>query len=164
MSALHALEFGDRCESCRSQSGGLLSVISEAVAQAFEAVKYTCSYPAGAWLLLEGQESGGVFLLCKGRVKLTMTGADAKSVIVRIAEPGEAIGLECAISGKPSNMTAETFDPCVVHFVKRDAVRALMHDHHTLCVAIAEQLSNDYRSACLHIRSLGLSRSASERI
>lgn len=164
MSALYTLEFGDRCEACRSKPGGFLSAISDRAVQAFDAVKYTCSYPAGAVLFLEGQESSGVFLLCKGRVKLMMTGSDAKSIIVRIVEPGEVIGLECAISSKPSSMTAETFDPCVVHFVKRHAVRALMQDHHTLSVAIAEQLSNDYRSACFNIRSLALSRTASERV
>jgi len=31
-------------------------------------------------------------------------------------------------------------------------------------MAVAEQLGNDYRSACSQIRSLGLSRTASERI
>jgi CRP/FNR family cyclic AMP-dependent transcriptional regulator len=163
MSALYALEFGDRCESCRSK-GGCFSAISEAAVQAFETVKLTCSYPPGALLFVQGHDSGGAFLLCKGRVKLMMTGSAAKSIIVRIAEPGQLIGLECAISGKPSSMTAETFDPCVVHFVKRDAVRTLMRHHHDVCVAIAEQLSNDYRSACFHIRSLGLSRTASERV
>jgi len=113
---------------------------------------------------MEGQESSGVFLLCKGRVKLSMTRSDAKSIIVRIAEPGELIGLDCAIAGKPSMLTAETFDPCVVHVVKRESLRVLMRSHHDLSIAIAEQLSNDYRSACFHVRSLGLSRSASERI
>ena len=39
-----------------------------------------------------------------------------------------------------------------------------MRDDHELCLAVTEQLSSDYRSACFHIRSLGLSRTASERI
>ena len=164
MSALCNMDFRETCESCRSKSEGFVSAISDAAARAFDGVKYTCSYPAGAVVLLEGQQPDGVFLLCKGRVKLAMTGGDAKSIIVRIVEPGEMIGLECLISGKPFSMAAETFDPATLHFVKREAVLALMRDHPSVCAAITEQLSNDYRSACLHIRSLGLSRSASERI
>lgn len=164
MSALRTIEFPERCECCQSKSAGFVSGISDAAARAFDSVKYTCSYPAGAMLFLEGQQPDGVFLLCKGRVKLSMTGGDAKSIIVRIAEPGEMIGMDCLSLGKPSSTTAETFDPSVLHFVKWDAVRMLMRDHPSVCVAITEQLSNDYRSACLHIRSLGLSRSASERI
>ena len=164
MSALCNIEFRETCESCRLKSGGFVSAISDTAARAFDGLKYTCSYPAGAVLFLEGQQAEGVFLLCKGRVKLSMTGADARSIIVRIAEPGEMIGLECLNSGKPSSTTAETFDPSVLHFLKWDAVRMLMREHPSVCVAITEQISNDYRSACVHIRSLGLSRSASERI
>ena len=164
MSELYGMKMSERCESCRSKSGGFFSALSAETLQALEAVKYTCAYPPGALLSFEGQELSGVFLLCKGRVKLTMTGSNAKSVIVRIAEPGEFIGLDCAISSKPSGMTAETFDPCLVHFIKRESLGTLMREHPELCLAIAGQLSNDYRSACVHIRSLGLSRTASERI
>jgi len=164
MSALYAMPFGERCESCRKMPGGFLTALSPDALQAFEAAKHTSSYPSGAMLFFEGQESNGVFLLCKGRVKLTMAGSDAKSIIVRIAEPGELIGLDGAIPGKPSTMTAETFDPCVVHTVRREAFRKLMHRHQDICVAVAEQLGDHYRSACSHIRSLGLSRTASEKI
>ena len=164
MLALRPVDVIDRCDACQLAPGGAFSALSQRALHAFETAKYTATYPRGAILFFEGQDSSGVYLLCKGRVKLTMTGADAKSIIVRIAEPGELIGLDSAISAKPSSMTAETFDPCVVHFIKRESLRALMRDYHELCIAISEQLSNDYRSACFHIRSLGLSRTASERI
>ncbi len=164
MSSLYRVEVGDRCELCRSKTEGFFAALSADALRAFEAAKYTFSYPPGATLFSEEQDLSGVFLLCKGRVKLTMTGYDAKSIIVRIAEAGEFVGLDCAISGKPSGMTAETFDQCVVHVIKRATLQSLMRDHPGVCVAIAEQLSNDYRSACSHIRSLGLSRTALEKI
>lgn len=164
MSGLYRVDAGDRCESCRSRPGGFFSALSPNAVQAFESAKHNCAYPPGAMFFMEGQESSGVFLLCRGRVKLTMTRSDARSIIVRIAEPGELIGLDCAIAGKPSLLTAEAFDPCVVHVVRRDALRTLMREHHELCIAITEQLSRDYRSACFHIRALGLSRTASEKI
>jgi len=164
MSALYALEIGERSESVWRVPGGLLSALSPEALRAFENAKHTSSYPPGAVLFLEAQDSNEVFLLSKGRVKLTMTGSDAKSIILRIAEPGELIGLEAAMVGKPSTMTAETFDPCVVHVIKRDTLRSLMQRHSDLCMAVTEQLSNQYRSACSHIRSLGLYRTASEKI
>lgn len=164
MVALKAVEAIDRCDTCRTAPGGVFAALSPGALRSFEAAKYTSTYPRGAMLFFEGQDSSGVYLICKGRVKLTMTGSDARSIIVRIAEPGELIGLDSAISGKPSGMSAETFDPCVVHFFKRESLRGLMRDYHELCIAISEQLSNDYRSACFHIRSLGLSRTASEKI
>lgn len=67
-SAKHASHAGQNLEDSFQQ-------ISDAAARAFDGVKYTCSYPAGAMLFLEGQQPDGVFLLCRGRVKLSMTAA-----------------------------------------------------------------------------------------
>lgn len=164
MAALASVRIGEACESCRSNAAAFFSSLSARALDAFECANYTCAYPPGAMLFLEGQESNGIFLVCKGRVKLTMTRADARSIIIRIAEPGELVGLDCVMSRKPFAMTAETLDPCVVHFVRHELLRSLMRDHHELSVAVAEHLSNDYRSACSQIRSLALSRTASEKI
>jgi CRP/FNR family transcriptional regulator len=97
-------------------------------------------------------------------VKLTVTRSDGKSIILRIAEEGELIGLDCIVSGKTFTMTAESLGPCSLRFIPRELLRGLMRDHHDVCMAVAEQLGADYRSACSQIRSLGLSRTASERI
>jgi CRP-like cAMP-binding protein len=51
------------------------------------------TYPRGSILFVEGQEARGVFVVCNGRVKLSAGSADGKSLIMRIAESGEIIGL-----------------------------------------------------------------------
>jgi len=44
--------------------------------QAFENIKYPTTYPKEAILFLEGQAPRGIFVLCKGRVKLSMSISD----------------------------------------------------------------------------------------
>jgi hypothetical protein len=41
---------------------------------------------------------------------------------LKMAEPGEALGLSAVISGTPYELTAETAGPCQVNFIDRDAL------------------------------------------
>jgi CRP/FNR family transcriptional regulator len=92
-----------------------------------------------------------------------MTSPSGNSIILRIAEPGEIIGLGSNMSGTPHELTAETIEPSQVNFVKRDAFLQLIHENREFTVKVAEQLRKDYLAACVQIRSIGLSRSALEK-
>ena len=67
----------------------------------FNAVKSPASYPAGALLFLEKQDSRGVFILCAGEVKLSISSSAGKTLILRIAKAGEILGLMAALSNSP---------------------------------------------------------------
>jgi CRP/FNR family transcriptional regulator len=131
---------------------------------AFEAIKYATAYPKGAVLFVEGQSPRGIFVLCKGRVKLSICSTDGKTLILKIAEPGEVLGLSATVSGKTYELTAETIDPCQVNFVKREDFLRFLKEHADACFRVAEQLSDKYNTACREIRSLGLSHSAAEKL
>ena len=103
-------------------------------------------------------------LLRLARVKLSICSTDGKTLILKIAEPGEVLGLSATVSGKPYELTAETVDPCQVNFVKRDDFLRFLKEHSEACLRVAEQLSDKYNSACREIRSLGLSHSAGEKL
>jgi CRP/FNR family cyclic AMP-dependent transcriptional regulator len=164
MAAPYGLEIVDSCEACPWKSEGFFCELSAKPLRDFEEVKYTSSYPAGATLFVEGQQPRGVYLLCKGRVKLTMTSPDGKAIILHIAEAGELIGLNGALSGAPYELSAETLEPCQVNFIKREALQRLVREHPEIAEHVTQQVSRDYQAACFQIRSLGLSRSASEKI
>ena len=132
--------------------------------QAFESIKYSTAYPKDAVLFVEGQAPRGIFVLCKGRVKMSMCATDGKTLIVRIAQPGEIMGLGATVSGKPNELTAETVDPCQVNFVKRDDFLRFLKKYSDACFKVAEQLSEKYHTACHELRSLGLSHSSGQRL
>ena len=54
-------------------------------------------------LFVEGQAPRGIFVLCKGRVKLSICSTDGKTLILKIAEAGEVLGLSASVSGNPTN-------------------------------------------------------------
>ena len=132
--------------------------------QSFENIKYATAYPKGAVLFVEGQAPRGIFVLCKGRVKLSICATDGKTLIQRIAELGDVMGLSATVSGKPYELTAETIDPCQVNFVKREDFLRFLKDHPDACFKVAEQLSDKSNNACHEVRSLGLSHSAGEKL
>jgi CRP/FNR family transcriptional regulator, cyclic AMP receptor protein len=138
--------------------------LSTAALQAFERIKYAAAYPKGAILFMEGQETRGIFVLCKGQVKLSLSTRDGKTLIFKIAEPGEVLGLSATISSKPYELTAETIDPCQVNFVKREDFLRFLKENSDANFKVAEQLSIKYNTACHELRSLGVSHSAGERL
>jgi CRP/FNR family cyclic AMP-dependent transcriptional regulator len=160
----YGMELIDDCSQCPLRKDGFFCQMASDSLGAFEKVKFTSSYPAGAVLFVEGQVPRGVYMLCTGRVKLTMASPEGKTIIVRVAEAGELLGLHSAISGETHELTAETLQPCQVDFIRRDDFTKLMREHHDVAVNAMQQFSNYYRGACQQIRYLGLSTSASEKL
>lgn len=164
MHAPYGMELTEDCKTCPMRKSDFFCHLSSAALEAFSHVKFTTSYPAEAVLFVEGQSPRGVYMLCKGRVKLTMNSADGKTLIARICEPGQVLGLHATVSGQPYELTAEALQPCQVNFVRREDFLKLIREHSEISMAAMQQLSSGYRQACQEIRYLGLSRSASEKV
>ena len=160
----YGLDIIESCFTCTLRAERVFCDLPPAALKMFEAIRYTSTYPKDAVLFVEGQSPRGIFVLCKGRVKLSICAPDGKTLIMKIAEPGEVLGLSATVSGKPYELTAETVGPCQVNFVKREDLLRLLREHNEACLRVAEQLSDKYNAACHEIRSLGLSHSAAEKL
>ena len=94
----YGLELVEDCKACHMRQDGFFCQLPCAAVEKLNSAKFTSAHPAGAVLFVEGQLPKGVYMLCKGRVKLTMNSADGKTLIVRIGEPGEILGLHATLS------------------------------------------------------------------
>lgn len=117
-----------------------------------------------AKLFVEGQKPQGVFILRAGRAKLTTCSALGKTIITRLAEPGDVLGLNAVVSGRPYGATAEMMSSGKVDFLPQDCLLRLMKEHHDFALAVAEQLSASYYSLHDAVRSLGLAIHPVERL
>jgi CRP-like cAMP-binding protein len=100
-----------------------------AVADAFEQEALTTTYPTGAVLFAEGQAPRGVFIVRRGRAKLSICGSDGRTLILRIVEPGCPLGVAAAVSGRQYEATAETQEPCEISFLRQTDLLRLMRLH-----------------------------------
>ena len=89
---------------------------------------------------------------------------DGKSLILRIAESGEIVGLPGTISGKPYEVTAETLEPVQANFIPADDFLNFLRTHGEVALRVAEMLSDIYHATCREVRYLGLSGSAAAKL
>ena len=164
MPSPYNLEVEYNCSECRVRADRIFCNMSEAAVHALDQVKFTGLYPKGSLLFVEGEEPRGIFLLCSGRAKLTTSSTEGKTLIVKIAEPGEVLGASATILGKPYEVSAETIEPSQLNFVKRDDFIKYLDTHAEACLHTAQQLSEKYHAAQREIRSLGLSQTTSEKL
>jgi CRP/FNR family transcriptional regulator len=131
--------------------------------QAFDSIKSVSLYTRGAVLFSEGRQARGIYVLCDGRAKLSICSENGKRLMLRIAGPGEVLGISSSLSGRAYEVTAETLDACQVVFVKRKDLLKFLREHREACLQVVHLLSGDLHTAYERVRSLGLSRTRRPR-
>jgi CRP/FNR family transcriptional regulator, cyclic AMP receptor protein len=160
----YGFDLTENCQSCKLRANGFFCQLSPAAMTDFNKVKSPATYPAGAVLFLEKQDPRGVFVLCAGQVKLSISSSGGKTLILRIAKPGEILGLMATMSGIPYEVTAETLHPCQVAYVRRDDFLQFVGKYPEVYEGVVRQLSTLYSGACEQLRTVGLSASAPEKL
>jgi len=164
MKTPYGLQLIESCLTCPMKRDELFCDLSQTALEGLDAISSSATYPKGALLFVEGQAARGVFIICNGRVKLSASSADGKSVILRIAESGEVVGLPGTISGKPYEVTAEALEPIQANFISRELFLQFLKQHGEAAVRAAEILSDIYHATYQEVRYLGLSGSATEKL
>jgi CRP/FNR family transcriptional regulator len=152
------------CFNCELRADRLFCDLPPMALEALDRIKYSSLYSRGSVLFVEGQMPSGVFVLCTGRAKLTTRLADGRPRILRVAEPGEMLGLSATIAEKPYEGTAEILDLCQVNFIKREDFMRFLREHGLACLKVAQQLSRDLHTAYQRARALMAPHSASEKL
>lgn len=163
MNSPYGMELVEDCLSCKLHSESFFCHLAPSIMEVFQSLKITVAYPAGAFLFVEGQVCRGIYILCKGRVKLSACSAEGKTLILRVSKPGEVLGLNATISGLPHETTAETGQPCQLNFVKHDDFLQFLMEYGDACMHAAIQVSRECQHAYKQLRSFSAS-SASERM
>ena len=160
----YGLEVVESCLACPLVKERVFCDLPRPALAAVDAISSSATYPKDAILFVEGQDPRGVFVICNGRVKLSTTSADGKSIIVRMSGPGEIVGLAGTLSGKAYELTAETLEPIEANFIPRDAFLQFLKDHGEAAVRVSELLASIYQATLLEVRYLGFSSSTAEKL
>ena len=164
MNTPYGLDVVDSCLTCQSRKSDWFCSLSPEIARAFNACSHQSTFPGGAMLFVEGQMPRGAYLLCSGRTKLYTTSREGKVLILKMAEPGNVMGLSAVVSGSPYELSAETSGPCQVNFVDRESLLNLLKNNGELGFHAAEELSREFQSAYRDIHDLVLARSSAGKL
>ena len=164
MSSPYGLQMVDNCEKCPLRKAGHFCCLNSESVRELNACSHSSSYPQHAMLTTEGQPARGVFIVCQGRIKLTSMSKDGKSVILRIAQAGEIIGLSAVITNTTYESSAETLVPTQVRFVASNDFLRILRNHPEAAIHAAQSLSRECVSAYNEIRSLALAPTCASKL
>lgn len=129
-----------------------------------ENLKLSKWYPNGSVLFREGQQPYGIFILREGRVKISITSVEGKTLVLGIAESGELLGLSAVLGKRPYDATVETLSRCRIDFVSRKDLMLLLERDCQACLSVAQALGRKLSGVIDHARLLLLSHSAAEKL
>src|SRR3974390_2701253 len=107
------------CLDCAQRSDRVFCDLPHDALEAFDGIKSRQSCPKGTVLFREGQPARGIFLLCQGRGPLSGCSESGRRMNLRMASPGEPLGLSASLSGGNYEITAEALEDAVVAAVRR---------------------------------------------
>jgi CRP/FNR family transcriptional regulator, cyclic AMP receptor protein len=155
---------GDICQMCTNRHAGWFCNLSPVTFAAYDALGIHRMVPAGGKLFHEGGPARSVSILCSGQVKLTTSSREGKTLLVRLAMPGDVLGLSATMSGTPHETTAEAVQASNVKcFAQADFLKFL-EEYIEGSMNAALMLNREYRDALADATRLALSSSVSGRV
>lgn len=154
----------ESCLTCKDRHGDWFCNLSPQALVEFDALGMHMMVPSNAILFFESQPARGVYILCGGHVKLTTSSKDGKTLLVRIAKPGDVLGLSAAIAGTPYEITAQALDAVQVKSFQRQDFLRFIERYVEGSMHATKMLNKEYRDALSDAVRLALSTSISARV
>jgi len=85
------MERNQGCLDCTSRNKNLFCGMEEASLAKFDCIGTPVRFSSGAVIFREGDNCGSVHVLCSGRVKLSATSREGRTLILKIARAGEVL-------------------------------------------------------------------------
>lgn len=135
----------------------------ETLAQ-FAAIAPEISRSRGESLFIEGETPKYVFLICSGRVKLSVSSREGRTAILRIAGPGEILGLSAAMSGTSHETSAEAAELCHVKAIRVGDFLRFLQRYPDASAEATKYLLREYRVVLNNVCRLALPNTVAGRL
>src|SRR5277367_2148861 len=122
--------------------------------RSFDEIKLLATYPRNKILFSEGRPVRGIYLLCDGRAKLSICSDSGKRLTLRVAGPGEVLGLGATLSNTPYEITAELLDTSQIVFIRRKELIKFLRENASVCMQVVRMLSQDLHGAYERVRTI----------
>lgn len=133
---------------------GFFSGLSQPSIRAISQIAHVKRRPKGAIVFFEGDPARGVYLLHEGRANIQTAIGEGRTLVLRVALPGEVLGLNSMLAGASQAVTVETLEPCRFAFIARENFLKLIMEHRDASLYFAQLLGRDCHSAYDLIRSM----------
>jgi CRP/FNR family transcriptional regulator len=140
------------------------STLSGAVLRDFHSIGTCRQYKAQEVLIREGFPADHLLIVYSGRVKLVTSSTEGRLLILRIAGPGDFLGLAALLQKALYFVTAETLEPCIIKSIPHADFTRFMTTYPDVGYSIVHALAREYSGAVLTARRLALHTSAAGKL
>lgn len=133
----------------------------------FERVKQRTierTYPKGAVVFSEGEQTDGLYIVSSGLVKVFKLHTDGREKTLDILKPGQYLGEVSLFGSSIRSASVETLEPTKFLIIPSTDLRILLLETPSLAVKIIEMLSGRLREANRQIQELAFMNSRSRVI
>jgi len=152
------------CLNCEHRHLGTFCNLTPEALKDYDGIGILLSHDDGGKLFNEGDAARNVFVICFGHVKISSTSRDGNTMILKIAGPGDVMGLSAVLANVPHEVTAEAIEPCQVKTVRKQEFIDFLGRHGIVSMNAAQSLSGEYLTVFYDAKRLALSGSAAGRL
>ncbi len=153
-----------KCLNCQHSGKHAFCSLGEQSRAYLESNSISMEYPRGSVLFREGDHCGAVFVVCSGRVKVSVTSREGRTMILRLADAGDVLGMSAALSAGDFEVTAEALEPCKVRVLSAKCLTQMLKQFGDASMGAAKALAEDYRAAFDEARLIALPSSPAGRL
>ena len=118
----------------------------------------------GTVLFAEGEPARGVYILRTGRATVSISSSEGRIVMLRMAQPGDVLGLNSVLRNCSYDTTVKTLEPCRTDFISRVELLDLMQQSHAGAQVVLKLLSRELSELTDRAKLLLLPQTASGRL
>jgi len=134
----------------------LFSSLKDEEIEAIYKLSVTKKCPKDAIILLEDEEGDTLFVILKGKVKVTTFSESGKEVIFSILNEGDFFGDMSLLDGNPRSATVISIEESELRLIRRSDFNKLIGTHPGIAIRLLEELTSRLRKADERIESLAL--------
>ena len=128
-------------------TSGSPTSLDPAQLRSLSALGRTLRFADGARIFREGEISGRVILLVRGRVKVFSSTKDGRDIVLAIRGPGEMLGEISAIDGGPHSATCEAMEPVEAIAIASEVFRGFLKAHPQVPFLLLRTITSRLRDA-----------------
>ena len=107
-------------------------------------------------ILFEHEFSAGLFIITKGKVKVSRFSDDTKEVILAILSKSDIFGEMSILDGYSRSATVTTLEDSEIFLIKRDDFLQLLKSNNDIVNSMLQEMTRRLRVADMKIKALGM--------
>lgn len=163
MPSAQQIEFDELAEPAINRPGPEFRSLLQAI-HSSNISNLSLLHPRGKVLFAEGEPARGVFILRTGRATISISSSEGRVVTLRVAQPGDVLGLNSVLRNASHNTTVKTIESCRTDFIARTELLDLMERSQPAAQAISQILSREVAELTQRARSLLLPQTANAKL